>query len=203
MLAVVAVVLGASLAGRVARRPTRDELRTEASRRPVKANPASDLVALMRTDRAGIWRSVPMRRGMLVLALLPGLVAVGGSFGWEALGIFPGLVASGGALLFGVNSWCLDARGALWRDSLPVSPRLAFCSRALVLMEILVVATVLTLVVASVRAGRADRLRAGRGAVRDGGRHAAGRRHVAARGRWRTRTPSTCAARAPRRHRRW
>ncbi len=153
VLAVVAVGLGASLAGRVARRPTRDELRTEASRRPVKANPASDLAALMRTDRAGIWRSVPMRRGMLVLALLPGLVAVGGSFGWEALGIFPGLVASGGALLFGVNSWCLDARGALWRDSLPVSPRLVFCSRALVLMEILVVATVLTLVVASMRAG--------------------------------------------------
>jgi len=32
-----------------------------------------------------------MRRGMVVLALLPGLVAVGGSFRWETLGIFPGL----------------------------------------------------------------------------------------------------------------
>ena len=27
-------------------------------------------------------------------------------------------VAFGGALLFGVNTWCLDGRGALWRDSL-------------------------------------------------------------------------------------
>jgi hypothetical protein len=152
-LTVVVVGLGASLAGQVARRPTRDELRAESSRRALKQNPGSDLVALMRTDRAGIWRSVPMRRGMVVLALLPALVAVGGSFRWETLGIFPGLVASGGALLFGVNSWCLDARGALWRESLPVSPRLVFCSRALVLLEILFAATALTLVVASLRAG--------------------------------------------------
>jgi hypothetical protein len=94
-----------------------------------------------------------MRRGMVVLALLPGLVAIGGGFEWGTLGIFPGLVASGGALLFGVNSWCLDGRGARWRESLPVSPRLAFVSRALVLLEILLVATTMTLVVASLRAG--------------------------------------------------
>jgi hypothetical protein len=155
-VAFVAVGLGACLARRVARRQARDELRAEASRRAVKVNPRSDVAALMRTDRAGIWRSVPMRRGMVVLALLPGLVAVGGSFRWETLGIFPGLVASGGALLFGVNSWCLDARGALWRESLPVSPRLVFTSRALVLLEILLVATALTLVVASLRAGLPD-----------------------------------------------
>jgi hypothetical protein len=90
---------------------------------------------------------------MAVLALFPGLVAVGGSFRWEMLGIFPGLVASGGALLFGVNAWCLDGRGALWRDSLPVSARLAFVSRALVLGEILLVATTVTIVLASLRAG--------------------------------------------------
>jgi hypothetical protein len=80
-------------------------------------------------------------------------VALGGSFTWDMLGIFPGLVASGGALLFGVNSWCLDGRGALWRDSLPVNPRLAFGSRAVVLLEILLAATVVTLVIASLRAG--------------------------------------------------
>jgi hypothetical protein len=62
-------------------------------------------------------------------------------------------VASGGALLFGVNSWCLDGRGSLWRDSLPVDPRLAFVSRVLVLAEILLVATVVTLTLATVRAG--------------------------------------------------
>ena len=49
------------------------------------------------------------------------------------LTILPGLVASGGALLFGVNSWCLDGRGALWRDSLPVTPKRVFMSRVIVL----------------------------------------------------------------------
>ena len=153
LLAAAAVVVGSWLAGQVTRRPAHDELRVETSVRSARPHPASDLVALMRTDRAGIWRSVPMRRGMAVLALFPGLVAVGGSFRWEMLGIFPGLVASGGALLFGVNSWCLDGRGALWRDSLPVGPRLAFVSRALVLLEILLVATLVTLLMAALRAG--------------------------------------------------
>ena len=106
------------------RRPARDELRVESSGHPAREHPASDFVALVRTDRSGIWRSVPMRRGMVVLALFPGLVAIAGAFTWDKLSIFPGLVASGGVLLFGVNSWCLDGRGALWRDSLPVSPRL-------------------------------------------------------------------------------
>ena len=57
------------------------------------------------------------------------------------LSILPGLVASGGVLLFGVNSWCLDGRGALWRDSLPVSAGLVFVSRVAVLLEILLFAT--------------------------------------------------------------
>ena len=152
-LTVLAVAVGAWVAGRVARRPARDELRAEGSSRPPRANPGSDLLALVRTDRAGVWRSVPMRRGMVVLALFPGLVAVGGSFHWDMLGILPGLVASGGALLFGVNSWCLDGRGALWRDSLPVGAGLGFVARVLVLTEILLAATLVTLLLASLRAG--------------------------------------------------
>jgi hypothetical protein len=153
------VVVAASLAGgawaaaRVAVRPAREELRTETASRPARPNPASDLAAMMRIDRAGIWRSVPMRRGMTVLSLMPGLVAVGGAMHWDSLAVLPGLVASGGALLFGVNSWCLDGRGALWRDSLPVAPRAVFASRVLVLLEILLVSTGLTLLVASLRAG--------------------------------------------------
>lgn len=153
LVAVAAVVGGAWLAGAVARRPARDELRVESAAREARPHPRSDFLAMVRTDRVGIWRSVPMRRGMVVLALFPGLVALGGSFGWDMLGIFPGLVASGGALLFGVNSWCLDGRGALWRESLPVDPRLAFASRAVVLLEILFAATAGTLVIASMRAG--------------------------------------------------
>jgi hypothetical protein len=84
---------------------------------------------------------------------MPGLVAIAGGLRWEMLAILPGLVVSGGALLFGVNSWCLDGRGALWRDSLPVDPHLAFVSRALVLIEVLALASAVTVALASVRAG--------------------------------------------------
>jgi hypothetical protein len=150
---VVAVVVGAWAAEQVVRRPARDELRAESSRHPARANPVSDFVALVRTDRSGIWRSVPMRRGTMVLALFPGLAALAGAFTWDRLTIFPGLVASGGVLLFGVNSWCLDGRGALWRDSLPVSPRLVYFARVAVLLEILLAAIAVTIVIASLRAG--------------------------------------------------
>ena len=148
-----AVVAGALVAHAVARRAARDELRVESSVRAARANPASDFAALVRTDRVGIWRSVPLRRGLAVLAILPGLVALAGGLEWAMLAILPGLVASGGALLFGVNSWCLDGRGALWRDSLPVSPRAAFGSRVFVLVEVLLLTTALTLVLASLRSG--------------------------------------------------
>jgi hypothetical protein len=155
-IAIVSVVVGAWMADRVARRSANDELRVESSRHKARPHPGSDFVALLRTDRSGIWRSLPMRRGMVVLALFPGLVALGGDFDWAKVAIFPGLVASGGVLLFGVNSWCLDGHGALWRDSLPVAPRLAFVSRVTVLMEILLAATLATLLLASLRAGLPD-----------------------------------------------
>ncbi|MDQ1513265.1 MAG: hypothetical protein QOC59_1107, partial [Microbacteriaceae bacterium] len=128
-IALIAIFLGGLVAVRVARRPARDEARVESSIQTPRGNPGSDFAALVRTDRVGIWRSVPLRRGLAVLAIMPGLVAVAGALDWEMLTILPGLVASGGALLFGVNSWCLDGRGALWRDSLPVPPRQVFASR--------------------------------------------------------------------------
>jgi hypothetical protein len=53
-----------------------------------------------------------------------------------------------------VNTWCLDGRGALWRDSLPVSPRVSFYSRVTVLMEVLLCSACLTIALAALRAGR-------------------------------------------------
>jgi hypothetical protein len=94
-----------------------------------------------------------MRRGLAVLAIGPGVVALAGNLDWAQMTILPGLVASGGALLFGVNTWCLDARGGLWRESLPVSPWLVFAARAWVLTEFLLVASFVTLVLAGLRAG--------------------------------------------------
>jgi hypothetical protein len=148
-----AVVAGAWAAHVLARRAPLDELLAEGSVHAPREAPTSDLVALLRTDRAGIWRSVPLRRGVAVLALLPGLVALAGALDWRMLTILPGLVASGGALLFGVNAWCLDGRGTLWRESLPVPPRLGFATRALVLLEVLLLAVGLALVLGALRAG--------------------------------------------------
>jgi hypothetical protein len=153
-LVLALVLLGAVPARWALHRPQREELRLESGHRRPVADPRSDLVAMIRLDRASIWRSVPLRRGLLVLGLMPGVVALAGRISWDLVTVLPGLVASGGALLFGVNTWCLDGRGALWRDSLPVDPRTAFTAKVVVLFEVLLVAGGLTIVLASVRAGR-------------------------------------------------
>jgi hypothetical protein len=152
-VALAATVLGVVPAHFAGRRTARDELRVESEVREARSNPRSDLFALVRTDRSSVWRTVPMRRGIFVLAIGPGLVAVAGDLPWHAMTILPGLVASGGALLFGVNAWCLDGRGGLWRESLPVSPQTVFTARTIVLAEFLLIASVITIVLASLRAG--------------------------------------------------
>jgi hypothetical protein len=88
-----------------------------------------------------------------VLGVGPGLVAIFGNLSWESMTILPGLVASGGALLFGVNAWCLDGRGALWRENLPAAPTVLFDARTLVLTEFLAAASMLTVAMAALRAG--------------------------------------------------
>jgi hypothetical protein len=153
LLTMIAVAVGGLVAAAVQRRPARDELRLESAAYQPRSAPSSDFRAMVRTDRVGIWRSVPLRRGLAVLMVMPGLVAIAGGLEWHMLPILPGLVASGGALLFGVNSWSLDGRGALWRDSLPADPGTVFASRLYVLAEVLLVASAGTMVLASLRAG--------------------------------------------------
>ena len=150
---VVAVAVGAVPAHVTARLQPREELRVESGRYRARRTTSSDFGALLRVDRASVWRAVPMRRGLAVLAVGPGLVSLAGNLPWNQLTILPGLVASGGALLFGVNAWSLETRGALWRESLPVSPATVFAARAWVLLEFLVVASGITLSLAVLRAG--------------------------------------------------
>lgn len=153
-LCVGATVLGAYPARWALHRPMREELRLESGHYPVRGRASSKFAMVLRIDRSSVWRSVPLRRGLMVLALMPGAVALAGDLEWRMLTILPGLVASGGALLFGVNTWCLDGRGTLWRESLPVAPRIAFASRVLVLVEVLMCSALVTLLLASLRAGR-------------------------------------------------
>jgi hypothetical protein len=150
---VVAVVVGAGPTHVAARRMPRDEARMETDQHEPRPVPRSVLGILVRTDRASVWRSVPMRRGVLVLAIGPGLVALFGDLQWAQMTILPGLVASGGALLFGINAWCLDGRGALWRENLPAPPTTLFDARSWILAEFLSVAALITILVGALRAG--------------------------------------------------
>lgn len=153
VMLLAAVVVGAVPAHYAARLQPRDELRSESGRQRPLPEARTILGAMIRTDRSSVWRAVPMRRGLLVLAIGPGLVSLAGDLPWSQLTILPGLVASGGALLFGVNAWCLDTRGVLWRESLPVGPGAVFAARAWVLTEFLLVASGITLALACLRAG--------------------------------------------------
>jgi hypothetical protein len=152
-LVVAMVALGAVPANLAARRAPRDEQRSESGNYPARRLPRSPFAGLIRTDRGSVWRAVPMRRGLAVLAIGPGVVALAGNLNWAQMTILPGLVASGGALLFGVNAWCLDARGGLWRESLPVGAGTVFAARTWVLTEFLLAASFVTMVLAGLRAG--------------------------------------------------
>ena len=152
-LAVASIVLGVLPARAALRRMPRDEARLETGTYAARQHPRSDFWALVRTDRGSVWRSVPLRRGVVVLAALPGLIAFGGNLEWRMMTMLPGLVASGAALLFGINAWCLDGRGALWRDALPVSPSTVFAARTWVLLELLLASSAVTILIAGLRAG--------------------------------------------------
>ena len=150
---VAVVVLGVVPVTLASRLLPHDELRAETDIHTPRRMPWSDLSALLRLDRASVWRSVPMRRGLGVLAIGPGLVALLGDLTWPQITILPGLVVSGGALLFGVNAWCLDARGTLWRENLPARPGTVFWARVIVLAEFLGLASLATIAIAALRAG--------------------------------------------------
>ncbi|MGI8524425.1 MAG: hypothetical protein ACR2K3_14120 [Nocardioides sp.] len=147
------VVLGAIPAHAGARLASRDESKLETRHYPPARLPRSVFGMLVRIDRGSVWRAVPMRRGLAVLSIGPGVIAFAGNLPWTTMTVLPGLVASGGALLFGVNAWCLDGRGTLMRESLPVSPDAVFGARAYVLAECLAGVSLLTMLLAGLRAG--------------------------------------------------
>ena len=105
-------------------------------------------------DRASIWRSTSLRRGLLVLGVLPGVAAAAAGLSWSTLVLLPGLVAAGAGLLFGVNAFCLDGSGAAWLESLPRRPQVAFWAKTLVTVEVCAVAVVVALLAGGTRALR-------------------------------------------------
>jgi hypothetical protein len=142
-VALVAILLGCLWCGpRVCawalRRPG-DRTRFRESRTQRRRPPArSPLATLTRVDRANVWRAAPLRRGLVVLAVLPGLVAAIAGLRWESVVLVPALVAAGAGLLYGVNMFCLDAGGATWLASLPHPPRVVITAKTIVLAETIV-----------------------------------------------------------------
>jgi len=111
-----------------------------------------ELRTLLAFDRASVWRSRPIRRGVVVLGVAPGIAAVVGGMTWDDLAILPSLVAAGGALLFGVNTFCLDGSGAAWLESTPRTARAAFVSKARVTGEVVLVSVLMTILLGGLRA---------------------------------------------------
>ncbi len=151
-VASVAVLAGIPPAAAVGRRPARDVERIDSRRHSARPDPGSDFRMLLRIDRASLLRSLPLRRGLIVTVLLPALGSIALRPDWPVVTMLAGLVASGATLLFGVNAWCLDGRGQLWRESLPVAPALVFDVRAWLLVETLLGSAAITVLAAAVRA---------------------------------------------------
>jgi hypothetical protein len=122
--------------------------------RPVRRREqaATERAALLHVDRASVWRSPPIRRGLLVLGVLPVAAAVVASLPWSSIALLPPLVSSGAALLFGVNALSLDGSGATWVSTLPHDPELVLRSKARVVTEVVGGAVVLVLLGAVLRA---------------------------------------------------
>ncbi|HEX4816311.1 MAG TPA: hypothetical protein VFV66_26510, partial [Nonomuraea sp.] len=122
--------------------------------RPVRrrTTAAGDLAALMQIDRANVWRSAPLRRGALVMALLPGAIAAITEPSWDTLVLLTGLVAAGSGLLFGVNAFGMDGPGALTLEGLPIDPALRFWAKAVVVGEFCALTIFGALLVGALRA---------------------------------------------------
>ncbi|MCF6378638.1 hypothetical protein L2K70_13580 [Nocardioides KLBMP 9356] len=158
VLAGLAVVLGARPAAWALGLPPREELRVqsgvhEARPVPVPRWGSADRALLRRLDRGSVWRSIGMRRGLIVLGAGPGLLALVAGLQWSTVIVLPGLTASGAALLFAVNAWCLDGKGMVWRETLPVPAADVFAARATVIAECMVAVSGVTVLLAVLRNG--------------------------------------------------
>jgi hypothetical protein len=143
---------GDAIAGWALRRPGDHADRSSSRPQPRRATHASNLWALVAIDHASIWRSTPLRRGVLVIVVVPGVIAALAGMAWQSLILVPGLIAAGAGLLFGINAFTLDAGGAIWLSTLPGWARPAFIAKSLVFSELALAAVLSALSGGSIRA---------------------------------------------------
>lgn len=123
------------------------------SDRPVpRRAPARTLDAeLRRAERVGIWRSVPLRRGVLVIALTPAVLTLLAPLDWSLVTLLPPLVATGATLLLPVNAFALDGAGAVLLSSLPGWADRALAAKATAAAELVALPVALSVGAALVR----------------------------------------------------
>ena len=129
--------------------PTSQDESHSFQRRHGPLRPLREQIAV---DRASVWRSAPLRRGALVLGLLPGLATALAGLDWASIALLPGLVAAGAGLLFGVNALSLDGSGSVWRATLPSDPDGLLLAKAVVIAEVAVVTVAMAVGGAALRA---------------------------------------------------
>jgi hypothetical protein len=118
-----------------------------------RRRPAASVRRHLRSmDRAAVWRAPALRRGVLVMGLLPGSAAAAARLDWPAIAMTGGLVTAGAGLLFGVNAFCLDGPGSLWMASLPLDPRDHLGSKGWVTLETCLACSAITIAAAASRA---------------------------------------------------
>jgi hypothetical protein len=120
--------------------------RGEGSRQRVRLQPSSAQAALTRTLLESVWRSLPIRRGILFLVVMPVVLAAVAELEWAQIVALPGLVAAGAALLFGVNGFSLLGGGAAWLGSQPTSPEAPLRSMAWTILAVVGGSTTVTTV---------------------------------------------------------
>lgn len=152
-IAALAFVAAVPLVAVVARRPPVGQAHLETVPHKPVDEAGGELALLARLDRRLVGRSAPLRRGLAVLTALPVVAAALVPLPWSGIAILPALIASAAGLLYGVNAFALDGPGAVWRDSLPQSPRLWLDARLVVLAQISALCVVSVVMTAAVRGG--------------------------------------------------
>jgi hypothetical protein len=151
-LCLVFARIGEAVTGWALRRPGDHADRTSSRSLTRRTTHGTGLRALLAVDHASLWRSTPLRRGTLVLVLVPGLVAALAGMSWQSLVLVPGLIAAGAGLLFGINAFTLDSTGSVWLSTLPHWSTPAFISKTVVFTEVALAAVASALIGGSLRA---------------------------------------------------
>jgi hypothetical protein len=158
---VLSAVVGTRWCAWTARRP--DHRANAATDRAVRRRqlPSSATAALAAVDRASVWRSRSLRRGLVVTVVVSVAVTALTHPSYAAQALLPGPMASSAGLLYGINAFCLDGSGAVWLASMPVRPATLFTAKTRVVAELCALPVVGALVAAALTTSRAPTLAQG------------------------------------------